>query len=156
MPREVTPGRRRQSDPYDAMRSEMDRVLDSFLGAGTTPANRTGWEHGGAGWAPRTDVRETAEAFQITFELPGVEEQDVDVVFRDSVLTLKGDKKDKPVEGEAHYVSERRFGPFQRSFQLPDGVDADGIAASFVDGVLALMVPKRKAAQTVKRIKIGS
>ncbi len=156
MPREVTPGRHRQTDPYEGMRSEMDRVLDSFLGAGGAPTSRAGLGSRSAGWAPRTDVRETAEAFQITLELPGVDEKNVDVVFRDGVLTLKGEKKDTTVEGEAHYVSERRFGPFQRSFQLPDGVDADGIAASFVNGVLAVMLPKRKTTQTEKRVKIST
>ncbi len=154
MPREVTPGRQRRADPYHAMRSEMDRVLDSFLGADAT--RPTAWtQQATAGWTPRTDVRETTESFCISMELPGVAEEDVDVVFRDNVLVLKGEKKDATVEGEAHYVSERRFGPFQRSFQLPDGIDAEGIAASFTNGVLAVTLPKRQAAQTEKRIKIG-
>ena len=154
MPREVTPGRRRQADPFESMRSEMDRVLDSFLGAGGT-IPRTAWPQTSSGWSPNTDVRETGETFQVTVELPGVEEKDVEVVFRDNVLSLKGEKKDTTVEGEAHYVSERRFGPFQRSFQLPDGVDPDGISASFVNGVLTIGLPKKQPAQTEKRIKIG-
>ena len=154
MPREVTPGRRRHADPFDAMRSEMNQVLDSFLGAAPAPG-RTAGPQSSAGWAPRTDVREGPEAFQIAMELPGVEEQAVEVVFRDNVLTLKGEKKDTGAEGEAHYMSERRFGAFQRSFQLPDGIDADGIAANFTNGVLAVTLPKRQPAQTERRIEIG-
>ncbi len=156
MPREVTPGRHRHADPYTTMRSEMDRVLDSFLGAGPV-TGKAAWPEGHqGGWAPRTDVWENAEAFQVAMELPGVNEDQVEVVFRDRVLTLQGEKKDAAAEGDDHYLSERRFGPFRRSFQLPDGVDADGIAADFANGVLTITLPKRQPAQTERRIKIGS
>ena len=68
--------------------------------------------------------------------------------FADGILTIKGEKREEKEERKKdYYLSERRFGSFQRSFQLPDGVDADKIEARFKNGVLTVTLPKSPEAQ---------
>jgi HSP20 family protein len=77
---------------------------------------------------------------KITAELPGMEEKDIEVNVSDDVLTIKGEKKEG--KKKDHYVSERHYGSFQRSFHIPDGVDANKIEASFQNGLLTVTLPK--------------
>ena len=101
---------------------------------------------------------ETDDAVQITAELPGMSENDIDISLSDGVLTLKGEKKDeKEVEDKGYYLSERRFGFFQRSFRLPEGIDEDRIEASFDKGVLKITLPKtQEATKQAKKISVKS
>jgi HSP20 family protein len=80
---------------------------------------------------------------QITAELPGMDESNINVKVSDNVLTIRGEKKEEKEEKKKdYYMSERRFGSFQRSFEVPDGVDAERIEASFKNGVLTVNLPK--------------
>ena len=81
---------------------------------------------------------------------------DVEVKYADGVLTIKGEKKEEKEEKKAdYYMSERRFGTFQRVFRLPDGVDADKIVANFKNGVLTVTLPKTAESQkSEKKITI--
>jgi len=85
-----------------------------------------------------------------------MEEKDIDVKYVDGVLTIKGEKKEEKEEKRKdYYLSERRFGSFQRSFQVPNGIDADKIDASFKNGVLTVALPKSAEAQKrEKKIEI--
>ena len=90
------------------------------------------------------DIAEHETAYEITAELPGMDESNIDVKFSDGTLTIKGEKKDEREEKQKDYhLSERRYGSFQRSFGVPDGVDADNIEAHFKNGVLTVTLPKR-------------
>src|SRR5262249_59273404 len=93
---------------------------------------------------------------EITAELPGMDEKDIDVKFSDGTLTIKGEKQGEREEKKKDfYLSERRYGSFQRSFAVPAGVDADRIAANFKNGVLTVTLPKTPRAQTSeKRIPV--
>lgn len=147
----------RYRDPFSAMRAEMDRVFDSFLGRGFGRLP-TVWESAGRdAVVPSIDVRETETEFVIEAELPGIDEKDVSVTLNNGVLTLKGDKKSEREEKKDDYhLTERSYGSFQRSFQLADAVDADKVKASFDKGVLKITLPKRPEAVTAeKRIPIG-
>ena len=94
------------------------------------------------------DVAEHEKAYEITAELPGMDESNIDVKFSDGTLTIKGEKKDEREERQKDYhLSERRYGSFQRSFSVPDGVDADKIEAHFKNGVLTVTLPKKPEAQ---------
>jgi HSP20 family protein len=74
--------------------------------------------------------------------------ENVEVRYADGVLTIKGEKKEEKEEKKKdYYMSERRFGTFQRSLRLPDGIDADKIAADFKNGVLTVTLPKTAGAQ---------
>jgi HSP20 family protein len=72
------------------------------------------------------DIAETEKAYEITAELPGMSESDVEVVASNGDLTIKREKKEeKEEEKKDYYLSERRYGSFERRMQIPKGVDAD-------------------------------
>ncbi len=89
-------------------------------------------------------------------KLPGVDEKQVEIGFRNGTLTIEG-KKDESAEDakQDHLVSERHYGDFHRTFRVPDGVDADKIQASFKNGVLSVTLPKTaEARRKRKRVEI--
>jgi HSP20 family protein len=150
---------------FDTLRQEMDRMFEDFnRGFGGLPLRRRlfdiepllRYEAPSPVAAPVVDVVETEKEYQITAELPGLSEKDVEVVVADEILTIKGEKKEEKEEkAKNYYLSERRYGAFQRSFQLPSGVDADKIEAGFQNGVLTLTLPKTPEAQkSEKKIAI--
>jgi HSP20 family protein len=147
----------RYIDPFSAMRAEMDRVFESFLGRGSGrfPALARAEESGAV--VPSIDVRETETELVIEAELPGLDEKDVSVTLNNGVLTLKGEKKSEREEKKDDYhLTERSYGSFQRSFQVADTIDADKVKANFEKGVLKVMLPKRpEAVKAEKRIPIG-
>ncbi len=101
---------------------------------------------------PTMDVVESENAYELTAELPGMDEKDVELVLNDRTLTLKGEKKEESEKQEKDYrLSERRFGSFQRSFVVPDGVDTGKVSARFAKGVLHIILPKSKEAQLRQR-----
>ena len=98
-----------------------------------------------ADWvAPRSEAKAASGAYEITVELPGVAQGDIELSLQDGVLTVKGEKRsERKEEGEDYFFSEREYGRFQRSFRLPPDADAEGVSAAFSDGVLKITVPKR-------------
>jgi HSP20 family protein len=95
---------------------------------------------------------ETDKAYEITAEVPGMDEKNVEVKVANGVLTIKGEKQDeKEKTRKDYYMRERSFGSFQRSFQVPDGVDADKIEANFKRGVLTVMPPKEPGGAEVRK-----
>ncbi len=94
-------------------------------------------------WRPIADVVERDDAFELSVELPGLSQEDINISFQDSVLTISGDAEPDEQEGERHYRRERNHGAFSRAFRVPEhGVDAENIAASFSNGLLAVRLPK--------------
>lgn len=147
----------RYVDPFSAMRTELDRVFDSFLGRGFGRFPTLSRSEDGDAVVPSIDVRETETEFVIEAELPGMDEKDVSVTLNDGVLTLKGEKKSKREETKDNYhLMERSYGSFQRSFEIADAVDGDKVKATFDKGVLKVTMPKRpEAVKAEKRIPIG-
>jgi HSP20 family protein len=144
--------------PFDDLRHEVDRLFEDF-GRGNwmrpfesmRPLFRT------VDWAaPAVDIAEKDKAFEITAELPGLDAKDVDITLRNGNIVIKGEKhEDKEEKSKDYYLQERRFGSFERSFSLPDGVDAGKIEASFKNGVLTVSLPKTAEAQKpVKKVEI--
>jgi HSP20 family protein len=166
-PETATPATRRTSlwEPLEALHKEVDQLFDEFTrGFGwRTPRRRLleaepllRFETSFGVSAPVVDVVEKEREYQISAELPGLEEKDVEVSVADDMLTIKGEKKEEKEEkAKNYYLSERRYGAFQRSFQLPSGVDAEKIEANFQKGVLTVTLPKTPEAQKKeKRIAI--
>ena len=149
-------------DPLASLRREFDRLFDDFSAvSGQRPGSVVSAEpfwrgEFGFGQAPAVDIVEHDENYQVTAELPGMDEKDIDVKFADGVLTIKGEKREESEEKQKdYYRSERRFGAFQRSFRVPDGVEADKIAANVKDGVLTVLLPKSDdAKKREKKIQI--
>jgi HSP20 family protein len=102
-------------------------------------------------FSPTFDVKETAEAFVVRADLPGVDEKNIDVSVHNGVLTVTGARQaEERKEGESFYLYERQFGSFSRSFALPDTADAERIEAKLVNGVLELSIGKRAEAKPRK------
>jgi len=110
-----------------------------------------------ADWfAPRAEAKASNAHYEITMELPGVVQKDIDVSLHDGVLTVKGEKRgERKEEGEGYFFSEREYGRFQRTFRLPADARGDDVAADFSNGVLKITVAKlaEEKAQ-VKKIKV--
>jgi len=133
------------------IREEMNRLFDDFFSG--WPERRKGLLEGE--WAPTIDVAETENDIVVTAELPGVEQDGVDITITDDILTLKGEKKEeREVKKENYHRIERSYGSFQRSVNLPTGVQSDKAKASYKDGVLKITVPKAEEAKP-KQIKIN-
>lgn len=157
---ETTPAERGDWPGFDGLRREIDRLFDDFNPFGwalpqTRPGFGPAWRRRmREGWAPSPamDVVEKDDGYEISAELPGIDENDVEVKVADRMLTIRGEKKEESEDrSKGYHVSERRFGSFQRSFQLPPGVDAEKIAARFEKGVLTVVMPKSPAAQQNER-----
>lgn len=147
--------------PFDNLRREIDRVFEDFGGGlfrtpslfGTFP-NWPGAKS--LALAPAVDVAEHDNGYEVTAELPGLDEKNVEVKVAQGVLTIRGQKnEDKEEKRKDYYVRERNFGTFERAFQIPDGVDTDKIEAVFKQGVLKVNLPKRpEVQQAAKKIDI--
>lgn len=139
--------------PLDNLRTQVDRLFRDFeTGFLQSPLYRdveSFWRRDLAfPVSPAIDVVEKDNAFEITAELPGLDAKNVELSLSDDILTIKGEKKEEKEEKtKDRYVSERRFGSFRRSLQLPSGVDAAKIDASFKSGVLVVTLPKSAEAQ---------
>jgi HSP20 family protein len=155
--------------PILALREEMDRLFDNFwrgFGMGRPvrrmaepqPLGRFMTSLGMA--IPDIDIVEAEKEYRIVAELPGMSQGDVDLSVSGDVLTIKGEKKEQKEEkGENYHLSERRFGSFQRSLQLPQGIDRDKIEARFDKGVLTVTLSKTAEAAARRQkidIKEGS
>ena len=129
---------------------------DNFLNDFWAPATSDG--EGRSLFAPRVDIREKGDHFEITAELPGVSKDDIHVTLNDGVLTLEAEtRKESSEEKDGKVIrQERRYGKFMRSFNLGDNVEEADISATFSDGVLTLSAPKAvERAPSKRRIEIG-
>lgn len=132
-----------QFPAFGALQREIDRLFDDF----------------GRGWDrftptatfPKVDVAESDGEIEITAELPGLEEKDINVQATDGVLTVSGEKRTEQERKDKTYtVTERSYGAFSRSIALPAGVDPTSIKATVAKGVLKVVVPKPASAKSAK------
>ena len=138
------------NDPFSTMRREMERLFGEFQGV-----------RGGlydTGFAPAVNLRQTDEGIEVTAELPGIDEKNVDVSLADNVLTIRGEKKEEREQEEGGWqVSERSFGTFVRNLSLPIEVDEDKVSAQFKNGVLTIALPAAADAERkAKKIAVKS
>ena len=112
-----------------------------------------------ADWlSPATEASSSDDAYDISMELPGVSEDDIELTVEDGVVTVRGEKKtQQEKQGDTWYFSERQYGAFRRSFRLPEDADGDKASAKMVDGVLHVSVPKRApdTAKEARKINIA-
>jgi HSP20 family protein len=107
-------------------------------------------------WLPAADISETEDIVLVTAELPGIDEKDIELSIRKTVLTIRGEKKHvKDDKNENHYLGNRYYGSFQRTFQLPADINMDKAEASFDKGVLKISIPKKEKSKT-KKISINA
>ena len=131
------------ANPFVAFRQEVDKLMDDFFGGFdlrrfTARSDR---------FMPQIDVVDTDRELTVSAELPGMDDEDIEVSLTSENLTIRGEKKEETEEkGKDYYRSERSFGSFTRSIPLPLEVDAGKAEASFKKGVLTIRLPKTKQA----------
>jgi HSP20 family protein len=136
-----------------AIQNELRRSLETMF-RGIDPSAQS--EGADRTWLPAVDVKETNKELQLSFDLPGMSEDDISIEVQDNVLTVSGQREERRDErGEGFRRMERRFGSFARSFPLPAGVSENQIKANYDNGVLEIRVPKPKA-QEPRRVQIGA
>ncbi len=107
-------------------------------------------------FAPRADIYETDEAITVVADMPGADENSVDITLENNVLTINGYVEPQQPEGHSLAYAEYQVGDYQRAFTLSDQIDRDGIEAVVKDGVLRLYLPKITEAKKRKiAIKAG-
>jgi HSP20 family protein len=132
-------------NPFVSLQKEIDRLFDNFTGGFP---GLTAFGGGNGMLVPNMDVTETDKEIELTAELPGLEEKDVQINLSDNILTIRGEKKAEKEEKDKNYrLVERSYGAFERRLELPDGIDADAIKANIAKGVLKVTIPKPAPAQ---------
>jgi len=150
--------------PFEALRHQVDRLFDEFdRDFWAAPFRRSSfdiepfWRRQLTGASvPAVDIVEKDHAFEVTADLPGLDEKNVEVKLTDGVLIIKGEKQEEKEEKKKDfYLHERHFGAFERSFRVPETVDGDKIEAQFKKGVLTLTLPKKPdARKPEKKIEV--
>ena len=146
--------------PFDSLRREVDRLFQDFEhGSWRSPLRGSLFDSPPLwrrqmtwGAAPAVDIVEKDGGFEVTVELPGMDEKSIEVNVANGCLTIKGEKQEEKEEKKKDYhLQERHFGSFERRFQVPEGVDASKIEANFRKGVLTVTLPKRAEAKKAEQ-----
>jgi HSP20 family protein len=134
------------------MFAEMSRMRDQWTQGEPGPEGRA---HTGA-WVPAVDIFAQGQNLVIRCELAGISRDDVEVSLCSGQLWISGERSGAP-EGDdlTYYVRERRYGPFRRTINLPPGIDADRIDATFEDGLLELVIRGAAGGEEHERIEIA-
>lgn len=137
-------------NPIELFQRDMNRLFDEFFGRSFGLAPMWG-EEGIFTFSPRVDVVETDKEIKVSAELPGMDENDIELRLDDNVLTIRGEKKQEKEEKDKNYYrAERVYGTFQRAIVLPAEVDADKAEALFKNGVLTVRFPKTTESRAKK------
>ncbi len=134
-------------DPFselEALQREMNRLFDlSYSGkSGQDTSLLAG------NWSPAIDVYDSKDNLLVKAEIPGLSKDEIHVSIQDDQLVIQGEKKqDQEVKEENFYKTERFYGSFYRSVQLPSAIEADKVNAKYEDGVLSLTLPKKEEAK---------
>ena len=142
-----------------SLRDRIDRLFDDFGRDFTSWGRSFGDVEPFKGWSselntklPAVDVIEQKDQYLIKAELPGIEEDDLDIDLSEGILTVKGEKKrEEDREEDNVHISERTYGSFRRSFRLPPDADADNIKATCKDGVVEVTIPRSELEQPEAR-----
>jgi len=119
---------------------DMDTMIHSFFNTDWNfPVRDT------RNWSPAVDVKETDNSFVLTTDIPGLTKKDIKINVANGKLSISGERTyETDQENDNYHYRERRFGTFDRSFNLPDTVDEEKISASFKIGILNVSLPKHE------------
>jgi HSP20 family protein len=130
----------RYRDPFAIARDLL--TWDPFFVSGGAPR---------PAFAPAFEVKDTADAYVLKADLPGLSEADLEISVHNNTLTVAGSRtSEERKEGESYSLYERQFGSFTRSFSLPELADGEKIAAKLDAGVLTLTIGKKAEAKPRK------
>ncbi|MBJ3776601.1 Hsp20/alpha crystallin family protein [Acuticoccus mangrovi] len=127
------------ANPFVSLQREVERVFSDFHRG--SPGVSFDWPKVAV---PLMDIVEKDGRIEMTAELPGLEDKDVEIEVNENVLTIKGEKKTEREEKQDDncFLSERAYGTFTRMIELPEGVDSDAVKATMAKGILTITVPK--------------
>jgi len=141
--------------PFNRLRTEIDRLFDDlhFPAAPRSLLALIGEQR----LIPAMELSAVEGGYQLSVELPGMEQDDIDVEFADGALTVSGEKRQESEKKDAGYLmSERRYGAFHRQLTLPVDVDPNSIKADFAKGVLKVtMKQDQKAVGRARKIRVS-
>ncbi|MGI3209980.1 Hsp20/alpha crystallin family protein [Roseovarius tibetensis] len=141
-----------ERDPFAALHNEMNRLFDSA----SREFGRDLWALDGFGGWPRVDVTDAEDHVRVDAEVPGLNENDVELTLKDGVLTLSGERKVENDDNDRR-VSERFVGRFARQIPLGYEIDEDNVSATFSNGELTVTLPKTEQSKSdAKQIEIKS
>ncbi|HSF59566.1 MAG TPA: Hsp20/alpha crystallin family protein [Candidatus Binatia bacterium] len=135
---------------------DMERMMEDFFGRRARPWWPERWfrTEEMEVTAPAVDLYEEKDDIVVKAELPGIDKNNIEVNLTDHMLTIKGEKKkEEEVKEENYYRSERSYGAFIRTLELPKDVHSDKVKASFKDGILEVRLPKTEEAKA-KEVKV--
>ena len=140
------------SSPLSSLRSEMDRLFDSFL---REPLGSLDWRFGVAkGCSPALDMAVSDTEVTIRAEVPGVDPADLDITVSGRQLVLAGEKKESAdAAGRDFLQAETRYGSFRRIVPLPEAVDMEQVEADYTNGVLTIHL-KKSVSTPPKRVDV--
>ena len=140
--------------PIDLLELDMNRMFDNFF-SGFGLASFGTLENEWATFSPRVDIVDSEKEVKVSVELPGIDEQDIEVSLMRDVLTISGEKRqEKEDRGKNYHRMERSYGAFKRSISLMCDIDEDKVDARFKNGVLTVTLPKSVEGQCRQTIKI--
>lgn len=140
--------------PFMGGEKDLDRMLEDFFGRRVRPWWPERWSTPTEARMPIVDVFEEKDDIVVKAELPGMEKDNIEVNLTDRTLTIKGEKKkEEEVKKENYYRSERSYGSFLRTLELPKEVQSDKVKAAFKNGILEIRMPKTEDAKA-KEVKV--
>jgi HSP20 family protein len=146
------PARRESGHPMFALQSDINHALEDFWSTFENPMMRALRSDTMDVDAPRVDVRETDQEVDVLAELPGMDEEDVEVSVADGALIIRGEKETEAEDKDEDYVlRERRFGYIERVVPLPDNLELDSAEATFRNGLLTIRIPKKAGQQSARK-----
>jgi HSP20 family protein len=151
----IVPWRKREDvwQPFrevESLQSEMNKLFD--LSLGRWPLRSMGLMEGA--WSPSVDVFDSKDNVLVKVDIPGMKKEDMEISVDGDTLTIKGEKKEETESKDKGYVkTERFFGSFNRALSLPAEIEENKVKASYKDGVLEIILPKKEE-QKPKQIKV--
>lgn len=151
---EIMPWRSRQMSPLSSLQSEMNRMFEDFFSQPLGLAiPRTRVE--ATAVVPALDVKEDENCIVVTAELPGINQEDVEINVQEDMLEIRGHKREEQKNEQENYcMIERSYGAFARRVALPADVNSDQAEARMENGVLTLRLPKAAPKAGKKTITI--
>lgn len=104
----------------------------------------------GACYRPNVDILEQADELVVLTDMPGANPEDIDIDFKDGMLTIHGKIRPRQEENTQYLLREYGVGDYWRTFQVSEAIDASKITAEYTDGVLTLHLPKAEATRPRK------
>ena len=128
--------------------NHIDREFDGLLGKLVDTAKTSA--EACKDWAPPMSVTESADAFEVVFDAPGMQSDAFEIEFSEGTLTVSGERPIVASDDVKWHRSERRFGAFERAIAISEDIDEETLDAEYRDGVLTIRLPKQEAVKPRK------